>query len=357
MFSQAGTGTLGEMESERSELPGRTHRANTDARRLNALWRISTGAVDRSRDPLAMMLAEAAAVMRPGQPFAARLCRVDGDALVVEAAVGSYFDGDPDGMLAVGARIPLAETPHLEVIGAGRTFAWNDVRADPNVARRRFVQSSGCRALIVTPFQVGTVDYTLSFISPEPAARPFEPDDETYVEIVAGYIERGLQQQWQAERLRFQMQHDALTGLINRSQFRARVRSALAEAGSCGLIVVDVVALRELNDRLGHQTGDALLVEVGAALCERNRDGEFTGRLYGGSFGICLPRIETRAALERRVAAFAQAFDAPFSTGDRAGTERVKLRGVFGSALAPDDAHSVDELIACAENAVAPVTS
>lgn len=344
------------MRSERRELPGTTHRASTDARRLNALWRITTGAVERTLDPLAMMLAEAVAVMRPGQPFAARLCRVDGDTLIVEAAVGSHLDAGVGATFSVGERIPLLDTPQLEVAGSDRTFAWNDLRDDPELARLDVVKSSGWRALIVTPFHVGTVEYMLSFISPEPAVWHFEPADEAYVEIVAGYIERGLQQQWQAERLRFQMQHDPLTGLINRSQFRARVRSALADAGSCGLIVVDVMALRELNERFGHQTGDALLVEVGAALCERNRDGEFTGRLYGGSFGIALPRIETRAALERRVADYARAFDTPFSTGDRTGTERVELRGVFGCALAPDDAHGVDELIAGAENAVAPVT-
>jgi diguanylate cyclase (GGDEF)-like protein len=343
------------MKSRRSELPGTAQRADTAARRLNALWRISTGAADRSPDPLAMVLAEAAAVIRPGQPFAARLCRVDGDGLVVEAAVGDDAAADPGALLATGARIALTDTPYLEIAGRDRTFAWDDLRGDREMAARPFVRQSSWRALITAPFEVGSVEYMLSFLSPEPAAPRFASDDESFVEIVAGYVERGLQQQWQSERLRFQMQHDPLTGLINRSQFRARVRGALGEAGSCGLIVVDVVALRELNERLGHQTGDALLVEVGAALCERNRDGEFTGRLYGGSFGICLPRIETRAALERRVAAYAQTFDTPFSTGDRAGTERVELRGALGAALVPDDAHGVDELIACAEDAVAPV--
>jgi len=333
-------------------MPEATHRSSTNAKRLAALWRISTGVAQAADEPLAIMLAEAAAVMRPGQPFAARLCRIDRDDLVVEAAVGRYFDAAPDDMLAVGARIPLADSPHLEALQAGGTFAWNDLRDDPVVAARRAVWRGGWRAMIVTPFQVGATQYTLSFISPKPARWRFEPDDEAFIEILAGFIERGLQQQWQAERLRFSMQHDTLTGLINRSQFRAHVRSTLAESGSCGLIVVDVVALRELNDRLGHQTGDALLVEVGAALTERNRDGEFTGRLYGGSFGICLPRIETRAALERRAADYAEAFRSPFSTGDRLGTERVGLSAAIGSALAPDDAHGVDELIACAEAAL-----
>lgn len=337
----------------RGEVVEASRRAGTDAKRLAALWRISTGVSDEGSEPLTTMLAEGAAAMRPGQPFAARLCRVNGDALVVDAAVGRYFAGDPAEMLAVGSRVPLAATPHAAVIEADRTFAWDDLLADPAAGTLEGVRRSGWRALLVTPFQVGATTYTLSFISPQPVQRRFAPDDESFVEILAGFIERGLQQEWQAERLRYQMQHDVLTGLINRSQFRAHVRSALAEVGSCGLIVVNVVALRELNDRLGHQTGDALLVEVGAALTERNRDGEFTGRLYGGSFGICAPRIETRAALERRIAVYAEAFDMPFSTGDRDGIERVHLSATFGGALAPQDAHSVDDLIGRAEAAAA----
>jgi diguanylate cyclase (GGDEF)-like protein len=321
---------------DRSELPGTTRRSSTDAKRLAALWRISTGTAPQS-EPLTMMLAEGAAVIRPGQTFAALLCRRDGDELIVDAAVSPF----------ASVPAPLLE----DVLAAGRTFTWDDLIDDPLAAALPAVRRSGWRALIVTPFAVGSTQYALAFTSPQPVSCSFAADDEAFVEILAGYIERGLQQQWQAERLRFQMQHDALTGLINRAQFRARVRSALAETGSCGLIVADVVALRELNDRLGHQTSDALLVEVGAALCERNWDGEFTGRLFGGSFGICLPRIETRGALDRRIAEYAQAFGTPFSTGDREGTEQVELSAVFGSALAPDEAHGVDELIARAESA------
>jgi diguanylate cyclase (GGDEF)-like protein len=337
---------------DRRETSNAARRADTDAKRLGALWRISTGAADGTREPLAALLAEGADAMRPGQPFAARLCRVAGDELVVEAAVGRYLDAGAEAMLSVGARIPLADTPQRDALQAGRTFAWDDLLDDPVMATRRAVVRGGWRALIVTPFRVGPTEYTLSFISPRPAYWSFAPDDEAYVEILAGYIERGLQQEWQAERLRFSMQHDPLTGLINRAQFRALVRGALADVGSCGLIVVDVTALRELNERLGHQTCDALLVEVGAALTERNRGGEFTGRLYGGMFGICLPRIETRAALARRTAEHAETFRTPFSTGDREGTERVELSAVLGAALAPDDAHAVDDLIAQAEAAL-----
>jgi diguanylate cyclase (GGDEF)-like protein len=322
--------------------PNAPHRPSTDATRLSALWRISTATAGGENEALDAMLAGGAASMRPGQPFVARLGRVDDGDLVVEAAAGAYFEAPAHDLLALGARIPFADGPEHEVVADGRTHAWDDVRG------------AGWRALIATPFRVGSIQYVLSFVSPQPMERPFAPDDQAYIEILAGYIERGLQQRWQAERLRFQMQHDPLTGLSNRSQFRALVGNTLDEVGACGLAVVEIADLRNVNERLGHQTGDALLVEVGAALAEHNRDGEFTGRLYGGSFGICFPRVESRVTLIRRVAEYAELFRTPFSTGDREGIDWVDLSASFGTALAPADAHTADDLFAVAESAIAP---
>lgn len=304
------------------------------------------------------MLAEGAAALRPGQPFAARLCRVDGNDLVVEGAAAAYIE-DASGHAAagVGERVALAETAHAGLLDDGLTRSWDDLHDNPSENGYGDLGRLGARALIATPIRVGPTQYTISFASAQPMERPFDANDRAYVEIFAGYVERALQQRWQAERLRFQIQHDALTGLINRSQFRARVHDVLADTGSCGLAIVDVADLRDVNGRLGYQTGDALLVEVGAALTGFNRDGEFTGRLYGGSFGICFPRIGSRGMLERRITEYARRFGAPFSTGDRARAEWVPLAASFGTALAPQDARTADDLIARAEAALPPQRS
>jgi diguanylate cyclase (GGDEF)-like protein len=304
------------IERRRKDVSER-RRSNVDAERLGALWRISQGTADGSEVSLASMLAEGAAVLRPGQPFAAQLSRAE------------------DGQLDVDA-----------------TRSWDDVRTAASDVAIDAARSCGVRALIATPVRVGPTRYTISFASQTPLEEPFDTEDRAFVEIFAGYVERALQQRWQSERLNFQIQHDALTGLINRSHFRAHVRAALEDGGSCGLVIVDVAYLRELNERLGYQTGDALLVEVGATLAAMNRDGEFTGRLHGGMFGIGFPRVASRITLERRVEAYARLFDRPFSTGDRARAEWIPLSATFGLALAPVDAHAPDDLIAKAVSAL-----
>lgn len=319
--------------------------ADVHAKRIDALWRISTGWADGEHVPVDAILAESVAVLRPGHAFAARLCRVEDAELLVESAVGAYFAEEANAFVTVGKRLLLAEVPQLEVIAERRTRAWSDLRLDPVVAGRAAVRDAGWRALIATSFDVARTQYALSFLSPEPLERPFDREDETFVEIIAAYLGRTLQASVQAERLRYQMQHDPLTGLVNRTRFRMLLNETLSRHEHCGLAIVDLFDLDAINERLGYMTGDALLVEVGAALARCNRDGEFTGRLYGDSFGIAFPHVSSREQLERRLAAYAGRFAAPFATGDRNNVERVCLTARLGCAFAPDDGRTADALL------------
>jgi diguanylate cyclase (GGDEF)-like protein len=300
----------------RGDAPARRS-VDVHARRMDALWRISTGAGGGAHATVESILAEAAAVMRPAHPFTAVLARAEGGELIVEAATAA-----------------VTELPYAAVLDAQQTTAWNEA--------------------IATPFRVGRAQYALVFVATGSLARPFDHDDEVFVEIVAAYLERSLSERWQQERLHFQLEHDALTGLINRSRFRALVNGVLNAGQRCGIAVVDVLALGSVNERLGYMTGDALLVEIGATLAQHNRDGEFIGRLYGASFAIAFPDIASRDELEQRLASYASAFADPFGTGDRENVERVRLDAMIGCAFGPEDGRTADALIACAESAIEP---
>lgn len=315
---------------ERRVAPARRS-SDVHAKRIAALWRIATGASDEEQLPVEAILAEAAAVVRPAQPFLARLARASADGLEVIAAAGAGMRGDVAQQASVGSTV--APLPLEEAAAASGT------------ARSGESLDGRWRSAIAAPLRVGSTDYVLGLLSPDPSDRPFDRDDELFVELVAAYLERALRERWHAERLRFQMQHDPLTGLVNRTRFRALLQAALHERTPCGVAVVDLVGLAEVNERLGYMTGDALLVEIGATLAGMNRDGEFTGRLYGDSFGIGFPNIDSPAALERRLAAYANVFAAPFGTGDREGRERVRVDARLGSAVAPQDGTTADALL------------
>ena len=127
--------------------------------------------------------------------------------------------------------------------------------------------------------------------------RPFDPDDLSYASIVAAFLQARYQQRWQSERMLYQSQHDSLTGIVNRTHFRADMREACLSEAGCSFAVVDLIDFSGVNQRFGNLTGDAVLVEVAAALAGTARNAEFVGRLGGDAFGIGLPGVTTESAL------------------------------------------------------------
>src|SRR5690606_36177030 len=95
--------------------------------------------------------------------------------------------------------------------------------------------------------------------------------------VPAAIASRRIRERWHAEdRIHFLALHDSLTGLPNRVQFRQHLDRAVARAKRHGNIVavfcLDLDRFKQVNDTLGHATGDALLEEVAARLKENIRE-------------------------------------------------------------------------------------
>jgi len=99
--------------------------------------------------------------------------------------------------------------------------------------------------------------------------------------------------------------HDSLTSLPNRTLLMDRLNQSIVNAlrrkRSLALLMLDLNRFKEINDTLGHQTGDALLQQVGARLRNVLRDSDTVARLGGDEFAILLPNVGDNNAL--RIAA------------------------------------------------------
>jgi diguanylate cyclase (GGDEF)-like protein/PAS domain S-box-containing protein len=98
------------------------------------------------------------------------------------------------------------------------------------------------------------------------------------------------------EQLTRQAYHDALTGLPNRALFQSRLEVALARAGrrqrTIAVLFVDLDRFKVINDSLGHETGDDLLVAVADRLREAVRDEDTVARMSGDEFTVLLEEVE-----------------------------------------------------------------
>jgi diguanylate cyclase (GGDEF)-like protein len=90
----------------------------------------------------------------------------------------------------------------------------------------------------------------------------------------------------QEERLQHEVTHDGLTGLANRALFRERLAAALSAGGPVSVLLVDLDDFKTVNDSLGHDVGDRLLVAVADLL--RAQGAGLPVRLAGDEFALML---------------------------------------------------------------------
>ncbi len=317
-------------------------RSRQHAERLEALQKIANNPSLQDQELLQAMLLQAAESIRPPQNYRGVLWFIEGSLLTVKALASAM--PVPAGFPPVGSSIPVAQSIIATVSSEGRgTRSWDDFEASNE--RSPLGRGLGTRSLIVTTFTAGTTSWGLSFSSTEPTREPLGPHDHAYIEVVASFFANHLQQRWQYERIQYQQSHDALTGLLSRSQFRSQARSAARSCDHYAIVLVNIDAFREINETRGHMIGDAVLVEVGHELRRRAVGDEVVGRIEGDVFGIYIPNTVSRQAVNERALDFAGIFATSFLTGDRDGTDLIARTGTLGVAVAPDDGTTVDGIL------------
>jgi diguanylate cyclase (GGDEF)-like protein len=129
--------------------------------------------------------------------------------------------------------------------------------------------------------------------------------------------------------------HDPLSGLANRILFRERAERALAESVRSGspaaVMIIDLDHFKEINDTLGHQVGDELLIEVARRLEECMPAHATVARLGGDEFAVLLAQLEDVSEAERLAAGMLTALTNAFYVGDI----RLSIQASAGIAHAP----------------------
>ncbi|MCU1493188.1 MAG: Diguanylate cyclase/phosphodiesterase [Acidimicrobiaceae bacterium] len=168
--------------------------------------------------------------------------------------------------------------------------------------------------------------------------------------VIVALVSRRLRSHvaWNA----FLAEHDTLTGLPNRALFHRRAEAALRECSSThpvAIALVDLDRFKVVNDTLGHQNGDALLVELGRRLTAETRDGTTIARLGGDEFGFILASESGNAAEAER--ALRRLRDVIGREASVSGLP-LSVEASIGFVLAPDDGVNVDELVQRADIAM-----
>jgi diguanylate cyclase (GGDEF)-like protein/PAS domain S-box-containing protein len=147
---------------------------------------------------------------------------------------------------------------------------------------------------------------------------------------------------------------DALTGLPNRRQLTLHAAQAIQQSrrdgGGFALLLIDLDRFRQINDSLGHETGDRVLIDVAQRIQACMRGGDLLARTGGDQFALLVEGADAPAA----EAAARRVLDAIAAPCNLDGAQ-FTLTCSIGGALCPGNGHSADELVRHAEAAVLAV--
>ena len=138
------------------------------------------------------------------------------------------------------------------------------------------------------------------------------------------------------EHVQYQAHFDSLTGLPNKRLLERRLAGMAADrlgGERFAVLLVDLDRFNNINDSLGHETGDVLLAQVGDRLRSAVREHDTLARLGGDEFALLLADVadhESAAAVAERVS---QVLGEPFELGDH----RLFMTASIGIAVSPDD--------------------
>ena len=157
------------------------------------------------------------------------------------------------------------------------------------------------------------------------------------------------QLQYQLEELAYS---DALTSLPNRRMFGDWCRQMIAtcerQDGGFALLLIDLDHFKQVNDTLGHDAGDALLVETARRLRTIARKADVVARLGGDEFAILLADAGVPSAVDMACRRILDAFDTPVLYEGH----EMRTSPSIGVALFPSDGTTQDELYKSADLAL-----
>ncbi len=155
------------------------------------------------------------------------------------------------------------------------------------------------------------------------------------------------------DKIRFLAHHDVLTGLPNRFSLYERLDQGMAFARrfdkSLAIMLIDLDHFKTINDTLGHNVGDQLLIQVARRLQQSVRESDIVARLGGDEFVVVLSGIEKDGDGVAEIASkLVTQLAAPYAI---AGAE-LRTSPSIGICLYPDNATEISELIKCADIAM-----
>ena len=183
-------------------------------------------------------------------------------------------------------------------------------------------------------------------------AETFSADDVHLLQSLMHQAETAIENTFLYEEATRLSITDGLTGLWNRRLFDLRISEELQRAirfqEPFGLMLVDLDHFKNVNDRYGHQAGDAVLVELARRLSDATREVDVVTRFGGEEFALILPKTPVQGTLRLAEKVREVVSNEPFVAGNAS----IPVTVSVGAAGYPDHGLSTADLLSAADAAL-----
>ncbi len=153
------------------------------------------------------------------------------------------------------------------------------------------------------------------------------------------------------DRILYQSSHDALTGLPNRAAVDRQLTKAIEHASatdtSFAVLLMDLNRFKEINDTLGHQIGDQVLIETARRLTYCSREKDTVARLGGDEF-LLIAEIEDTEAAKVIIRRFQEELEKPFIIDDI----NIHMEVCLGMSIYDEHGKNIEDLLRRADIAM-----
>ncbi len=171
---------------------------------------------------------------------------------------------------------------------------------------------------------------------------------DQYVALFSDISEKKKEEEAIAKQANF----DVLTQLQNRRMFLIRLEQEIARSRRSkvpfALLFIDLDHFKEVNDSMGHEMGDLVLIEASQRIKSHIRESDMVSRFGGDEFTVILPDIRSTIGIEHTAQSIIRALSLPLEID----SHQIYISASIGIAIYPNDADDVNELLKNADQAM-----
>ncbi|MGB6129016.1 MAG: EAL domain-containing protein, partial [Psychrilyobacter sp.] len=177
-------------------------------------------------------------------------------------------------------------------------------------------------------------------------------DNKDEIDFYVGIFSDLSNQKHVRDQVQYLAYYDSLTALPNRALFNSKAKSLIINAEiekkKIGFIFLDLDRFKNINDALGHYSGDELLKKVAISLKKVLLENEIISRFGGDEFMILIPSFDFIDELDKRIKSILGVFKLPFQIDKK----ELFITASMGVSLYPMNGTSINELLKNADTAM-----